>query len=699
MKKKSIPKIFRRPIPAKKLEKRVLRRIHVESERNFVKSKLQKDDRERYVLKNDLSREELKRLKKCAKAVKKNRGVLVGWKAGILAVVLIAAVLFNLLLKNRLVERAAENSLQKIFNAAVDMEGTDLSLLRGSFGFTRLTIADEAEPMHNLIDLGETGISLDMGRLLTRKVILNDIICREIRFHTPRAESGALPAAQAGGESPEAATESRDTAAELKSLGTEIGRESAEQLLAKYRESLRSPQLIESVQQRYEESSQRWSSRVDEADARIATLKSQSEELMDTDVSSIDTLSEAEDYLSKLNDLQTSIKETRSSFENTYREYQDDTSYLKESRESINSAVREDIDFLKSAVGSFGSDTVGAVSAAAQPLVRERMGRIYTYGEKLLKVYNRLHSASSDKKSRFSDGGRQGTNVSFPYQNYPAFLIKHFEISTGSAGTSGFSEFRIDDLTGDQDTWEKPTTAAFSTASLPGLDSGQLSSDLVIDTRETSPYLLDSSSNLKGYRLDISSGLDALSIESLQAESDNTFQLTMQPDLSGTGKADIHLSDLQIAFSQSDSIVGDALSEILTDLDTVTLAVSFEYADGVLDEMQISSDIDTLLSDRIGEYLGRQAERAAEEVETAFYDYISDELETNELLRGEIGQQGAELLADIRSTGDLNAALEERKEAVKAEVQSKVEEGTQELKDKAREGLEGLGEELKLPSF
>jgi len=36
---------------------------------------------------------------------------------------------------------------------------------------------------------------------------------------------------------------------------------------------------------------------------------------------------------------------------------------------------------------------------------------------------------------------------------------------------------------------------------------------------------------------------------------------------------------------------------------------------------------------------------------------------------------------------------------VRAEIQSQVEEETQELKDKAREGLEGLGEELKLPSF
>jgi uncharacterized protein (TIGR03545 family) len=715
MKKKRLPKLFRKPIPAGKLEKKVLRRIHVESERKFLMSRLQQDDQGRYVLPEELNADDRKHLKRLAKAVGKNRGVLVGWKAGILAFVLIATVGFNFFLKNRILEHAAETALQRLFNAAVEIEGTEFSILKGTVGFSSVAIADEQEPMRNLVELGRTNISLDTGRILSRRIILNEIACREIRFNTPRTTSGALPASTTTNESESetAAEESGGKAAELKSMGLEIGRESARRMIADYRDSLQAPGLIDSVQEKYTETNERWSSRVDSTDAQMETLQTSTRELLDTDVSSIDTAREVQDYLAELKELQSSVQETQKNFQAAYEEYQADAAYIRESRQSINTAIEEDLSFLKDSVGSFGSDAAGIVASAAQPVLRERLGNIYTYGERILRIYRCLHESSTGKESRFTDRGREGTTVNFPYREYPGFLFKHFELSTGSAASSGFSEFTIDNLTGDQETWGKPTLARFRTYPSFGREDTSLSADLTIDSREGSVSLMESSSALRAYPLEISEGLETIYLDSLRAESDSLFRLSIQPDLSGEGEAEISLTDLQLGVadigsadsdsSETGAMVGEAISEILGSTDSVRITVSFGFADGAINRMKITTDIDEQLNDRIGEYALEQADKAAAEIESAFYDYIDEELEASDMLSDEISQQGREIVENIRNAEDLETAIEEQIEeqqaALKSRAQEEVEKQTEELKEKAKEGLEGLGEDLKLPGF
>lgn len=711
MKKKRLPRLFRKPIPAGKLEKKVLRRIHVESERKFLMSRLQQDDQGRYVLPEELNADDRKQLKRLAKAIGKNRGVLVGWKAGILAFALIATVGFNFFLKNRILEHAAETALQRLFNAAVEIEGTEFSILKGTIGFTSVAIADEQQPMRNLVELGRTNLSLDTGRILSRRIILNEIACREIRFSTPRTTSGALPASTTTDESESetALEEGGGKAAELKSMGLEIGRESARRMIADYRDSLQAPGLIDSVQEKYTETNERWSSRVDSSDAQIETLQTSTRELLDTDVSSIDTAREVQDYLAELSELQTSIQQTQTSFEESYEEYQADSAYIRESRQSINTAIEEDLSFLKESVGSFGSDAAGIVASAAQPVLRERLGSIYTYGERILRIYRRMHESSTGKESRFTDRGREGTTVNFPYREYPAFLLKHFELSTGSAASSGFSEFTIDNLTGDQETWGRPTSASFSTNPSFGREDTSLSVDLTIDSREDSASLMESSSELKAYPVEISEGLESISLDSLRAESDSRFRLSFQPDLSGGGEAVINLTDLQLGVadtgsadsgsSETGAMVGEAISEILGSTDSVRITVSFGFADGAINRMKITTNIDEQLNDRIGEYAREQADKAAAEIETAFYDYIDEELEASDILSDEISQQGRELVENIRNAEDLETAIEEQQAALKSRAQEEVDKQTEELKEKAKEGLEGLGEDLKLPGF
>ena len=703
MRKQRIPKIFRTPITADTLEKKILRRIFADSEKKFLTSCLRKDKQGRFLLRPELTKEELKRLKKLSISIKKNRGLLVSWKAGILAAVLIITAGFNYFLKNSLLEHAAERALQTVFRAAADMEGTELSLLKGRIGFSHLTIADEDQPMFNLIELGKTNLFFDTPRLLSRRIVLDEIACREIRFHTPRTESGALPHIADSEKQEGSGSEADGAISGVKNMGLEIGRESAERLLRDYRDSLQAPELIESIQDRSVSIQTRWNERTDQTETEIEDLDTRTRELMEEDISSIDTVQEIDAYLKKVDTLRTAIRDTRQSFNKTYDEYQDDSRYLRDSRESVESAVEEDLRFLKTAAGTFGSDAAGVISAAARPVLRDHLGSLYTYGERIIRIYKRLSGASEEKEGRFTGKRRAGTNVTFPYREYPAFLIKSFEASAGSQGTGNFSIVRINDLTGDQETWGKPSTAFFSTNqpfSQPNPEpNSELSSDLMIDTRSTSRDMMNSKTRLSGLPVEISEGLDILSVRSLRADSDNIFELNLQPDLSGTGKADINLSNILIDYSDTESVIGGALSGILSDVETLKINAAFTFENGTLQDLDLTSTIDGLLNERIGEYTREQAEKSAREIETAFYDYIGEELETNDALSEEISLQGKELLENIRAAENLEKALDERREALREKAEKEVEQQTQDLKEKAKEGLENIGKDLKLPGF
>src|SRR6056297_1212156 len=195
--KKHLPKLFRKPISPKKFNHRIARRIHVQSELDYLNSKLTQDGQGNYLIDIDkLGKDDLKRLTRLSKAIKRNKGLIVGWKAAFLVVILAGTLGFNYFLKNKFIKTGVESYLQGIFRAQVELESPDLSLLAGTLSFEHLSIADADQPMKNLVEIGRSTLSIDVGRLLSKKLIINEAPSREIQFETSRSTSGELPASE-----------------------------------------------------------------------------------------------------------------------------------------------------------------------------------------------------------------------------------------------------------------------------------------------------------------------------------------------------------------------------------------------------------------------------------------------------------------------------------------------------------------------
>lgn len=126
----------------------------------------------------------------------------VRWKALLpLTITLVLVALFMLLFADRAVKFAVEAGGTAAVGARVDLARADLGVLDGRVTLEGLQVTDPNAPMTNLVEL--EAVVFDVGILpaLERKVVIDTVAARGIRFGTPRATSGAIPKRADDGES------------------------------------------------------------------------------------------------------------------------------------------------------------------------------------------------------------------------------------------------------------------------------------------------------------------------------------------------------------------------------------------------------------------------------------------------------------------------------------------------------------------
>ncbi|GBD32612.1 hypothetical protein HRbin33_01584 [bacterium HR33] len=118
---------------------------------------------------------------------------LIRWKALVpLALALAALAVFWMLYLDLAVERAIEYAGSEIVGARVDVASVDVRLTDGTVVVRGLEVADPDRPMRNLVEAREIVAAVELRPLLEKKLVLDTVAVRGIRFGTPRRESGAL---------------------------------------------------------------------------------------------------------------------------------------------------------------------------------------------------------------------------------------------------------------------------------------------------------------------------------------------------------------------------------------------------------------------------------------------------------------------------------------------------------------------------
>jgi len=126
------------------------------------------------------------------------------WKALLpLSIVLLLIVGATLLYLDRAVERGVEYAGTQAVGARVDLDAARVGLRAGTVSLRGLAVTDPGAPMTNLFEAEEIVLDVALLAALERKVVIDTMAVRGLRFGTPRATSGALPEGAAGaGEGP-----------------------------------------------------------------------------------------------------------------------------------------------------------------------------------------------------------------------------------------------------------------------------------------------------------------------------------------------------------------------------------------------------------------------------------------------------------------------------------------------------------------
>ena len=115
------------------------------------------------------------------------------WKAAVpLALFMTLVVVGWIFLLDRAVERSIEAAGTEIAGAKVELDGVDVRLRNGAVILRNLRITDRDAPMTNLVQAEELIAQIRLLPLLQKKVFVDTLAVRGVRFGTERATSGAI---------------------------------------------------------------------------------------------------------------------------------------------------------------------------------------------------------------------------------------------------------------------------------------------------------------------------------------------------------------------------------------------------------------------------------------------------------------------------------------------------------------------------
>jgi uncharacterized protein (TIGR03545 family) len=110
-----------------------------------------------------------------------------------LSVVFALMAIWTLLFKNSTLRWAVEAGGTAAVGARVDLEKAQLGILSGNVRFNGLAVTNPNAPMTNLFEVEELVFDVGILPLLEKKVVIDTVAARGLRFNTARATSGAIP--------------------------------------------------------------------------------------------------------------------------------------------------------------------------------------------------------------------------------------------------------------------------------------------------------------------------------------------------------------------------------------------------------------------------------------------------------------------------------------------------------------------------
>ena len=608
-KKKKAPGIFKKPVKAKKWEKKYLRKVYLPEDRKFLEKLVVEEDGFIRINTEGLSKKDRDRLKALGKSIKKNRkGVSF---ILILIIILLAGgiVFFQFYLKNRIVQRLIETNLEKVFLAEVDTDGVNLEIFNGRFSLDYLAIADAGNPMQNLVEFSSVEASIDTAELLQGRGYIEELGFTGMKRATSRDTSGQL---EPSGSADQAEAESAGVSETIESVISQItaltGGFDPKQLLEQQKDKLVTLPLIEESVEDVKGYSEHWEGRVDVWSSKIGGWEDTVDYIKRIDANSFSTMESAAATISSLETAYNNAESDYNEIMADYRAAEQQYNEVIAMSAGIQDAVKADYAYVESLVTMPAGQKVQWAASILEEQLAMPFTKYLSYIERGLDWYERFKNFAANRDEKKKERRRPGRSLPPPSDAPAAFTIVH-AFAEGEEPDLKY-RFDLNNLVSEPEKQQHETSLEID------INTPASGSASALITEE------GLSLELPAAPFDLGDSLAALDVASFGGF------LSLDTDIGWTGKSfsgkvDLAASELSLQGINAESLLYRLVSASLDAAKPIKAAGDFMWSEAE----GLALNLDTNLDEGLGAAVKAIAVEGAEEGLALLEDYLGTQLD------------------------------------------------------------------------
>nr|WP_315442906.1 TIGR03545 family protein [uncultured Treponema sp.] len=711
---KKLPWMYKKTYTEKSLEKKLLKKLYIPADREFVAAQFSADEEDPAKLRihrTEYDAKDFKRLKILSKQIKRQKGRINLVPLAAIAAVVVGVVLAVLMFKDPLAKRALTAGLQKITGAKVDIASVHVGILDASVTVRGLAAADKNAPMKNVFEAQKIQLDFNLTQLLKKRFVCQNLEVSGMAFGTDRKTSGELPASVKKGNDKDVGDSKiallikerqKDALEQSKKIVSSMFESlNPQKFLDNALKQLQTPAAVQKAQDMVAQIVAVWEKRPAELEAAVNGFRKSSEKVIGRDYQSIKDIAELKAVLQELNAAIKDSQKLVALTDSVVKDLQKDGKAVQLAAKEAFKAVRKDTDFVNGEINKIRSFTVAdgknifaqTIKAAAYNV----LGKYYPYAEKAFNAalnFNKgSKKAAKKQKTRQEVRRLPGRTIQYRADIYPSFLIQQM-----LANGTGF-EGRINDISNDPDRWGKPVSFSAHFDESAFFESKRThSGEGLINVGEKLNYpLLKLQYTGSGYNaaFNPSSALQALGASVLDIAGVPSFEGRAKIQAGIQAERDGHVGiDADFSFDEvrltADSFEPDFISRIynesLAAVKNMRFKIKAEFSQSDLN-MDIATDADKVflaaLQTGINKELSAIKQKALKEAQAELEKYTGP-------LNEKLGDFGSieKLVMNQKQAADM---LQKKLEESKVEVMKRIEQtGMDTLRDAAGSTLKGL---------
>ena len=678
---KKIPSLFRKKYTAKKLEKKIYKRLYVPEDKKYVKGlfvEVEKKGAKEIPIfaippekAEQLAKKDMKRLKLLAKQIKSQKG-RVNFVPLIVTIAFIAAIpICFSMFKNVLIKKAITTVCEKIFEAKCDIEKVDFKFFVNS-GTERKT----------------------SGELPPKKA-------KKIKKEKKKTEKEASESKLGKVLAEKKAVAANSLEQNITGLFNQFNPET---LMQTYYSQLQTPAISQQVQEQVPQIIAKWQAKPAEIQQTVDELQKAVNDIVSFDFNSVQSNPlKIKEFIETIDSTKKNIEKVKSDANGVLNSFNSDIAEADGLRKSVQGAVTHDMNFANSEINKIKSlnisDGTKLISGMFENVACDVLGKYYPYAVKGVDYLLELKSKQATKpkkekvkkeKTKYSIKRAPGRDIFYRQDKVPALWIKKM------AGSGPNFSAQATDIASNQDLINKPAKIDFN-MDLWGLTH---TAKLVVDFRtDTSEPLIRADYGLKNIPLiipaekfgaypgvpsfDAKCAVDAI----LKIFDDEGFELTGKGLLT-----DLKISTVPFEPEYASKIYSNVMSRINTVRASVTSG--FTATGGLKMLLDTDADVQVINS------LKKEMEAQLSDIKNKLKDELTKRI--NEASGGALGQFGSldeiknKLMGSVTTANGFEKQINQKRTEAEKQLTGQATEKVNEAKKQATDNAKKeLGNQLK----